>query len=116
MDKGSPVRMHLVVCVAIAALFALMAAPAAFAQSPEDIPGFEELPIPGGEDPAEDPGDGPADDPADDPQVDFPGGGVDTGAGGMAGEDGGGVALATAGALAVMGGATLVARRRSVRG
>lgn len=119
MTKGMPIRMRLSLAIAAALTVSAFAAPLAVAQSPDDIPGFDQLPLPGGEDPAAEPtptpggGDGGGGGTA--PQVDAPGGGVDTGAGGLAG-DGAPVALGAAGALAAMGGAVFVARRRLVRG
>lgn len=118
MTKGMPIRMRLSLAVAAALTVSAFAAPLAVAQSPDDIPGFDQLPLPGGEDPAAEPTESPTDGTGGDPsgpQVDAPGGGVDTGAGGLA-ADGAPVALGAAGALAAMGGAVFVARRRLVRG
>lgn len=117
MNKGVPFRTRLVVAMAVAVVVSVFVAPVAMAQSPDDIPGFDQLPIPGGEDPAEDPTEDPGGDPGTTdpgPQVDAPGGGVDTGAGGLA-EGERTLPLAAAGAVAAMGGATLIARRRAVR-
>lgn len=116
MTKGMPFRTRLALAFAAVLVVSAFAAPVALAQSPDDIPGFDQLPIPGGEDPAEDPTEDPGDPGTSDPgtQVDAPGGGVDTGAGGLA--DGGtALPLAAAGAVAAMGGAVLVARRRGLR-
>lgn len=120
VSKGLPFRMRLTLAVVAAVVLSAFAAPVALAQSPDDIPGFDQLPLPGGEDPAAEPSEAPGGGDGGGgggtgPQVDAPGGGVDTGAGGLAGS-GAPVALGAAGALAAMGGAVFVARRRIVRG
>jgi hypothetical protein len=118
MVKGVPFRTRLALALGAFALVAL-SGPAAFAQSPDDLPGFDQLPLPGGEDPSEeeepaeedetDDGAGTGADDAN--QVDAPGGGVDTGAGGLAGAPLA-APLAVAGTLAA-GGATVLVRRRT---
>lgn len=119
MEKGLPFRMRFALTLVAALVMTAFAAPMALAQSPDDIPGFDQIPIPGGETPSEDPtadpGDGGGGGGTDTPQVDAPGGGVDTGAGGLATGDSG-LPLAAAAAVAAMGGAVLVARRRTARG
>ena len=118
VTKGVPFRMRLGLVALAAVVLSAVAAPIAFAQSPDDIPGFDQLPIPGGEDPAAEPSEAPGGGGGggnDTPQVDAPGGGVDTGAGGLAGQDTA-LVLAAAGAVAAMGGAVYTARRRAVRG
>ena len=115
MTKGLPFRMRLALALGAVFVVSLLAAPLALAQSPDDIPGFDQLPIPGGEDPADDPADDPAgDDDSGDGniQVDAPGGGVDTGAGGLA-TDHAALTLVAAAAVASTGAAALVARRRT---
>jgi hypothetical protein len=118
VEKGLPFRMRFALTLVAALALTAFAAPMALAQSPDDIPGFDQIPIPGGETPSEDPttdpGDGSGGGGTDTPQVDAPGGGVDTGAGGLAG-DNGGLALVAAAALAATGGAVVVARRRAVQ-
>lgn len=120
MEKGLPFRMRFALTLVAALVMTAFAAPMALAQSPDDIPGFDQIPIPGGETPSEDPttdpGDGSGGGETDTPQVDAPGGGVDTGAGGLADSDSGmPVALTAAAAVAAMGGAVVVARRRAVQ-
>lgn len=119
VTKGVPFRMRLGLVALAAVVLSAVAAPIAFAQSPDDIPGFDQLPIPGGEDPAAEPSEAPGGGGGgggdNTPQVDAPGGGVDTGAGGLAGQDTA-LVLAAAGAVAAMGGAVYTARRRAVRG
>lgn len=118
MSEGRRFRIRSLLSLSAAVALVALSGTAALAQSPDDIPGFDQLPIPGGEDPADpdepapDPGPGAGDDTG--PQVDAPGGGVDTGAGGLAGEGSpAAVPLAVAGALTAGGGAVLVARRRA---
>lgn len=117
MNKGLPFRMRFALTLVAALAMTAFAAPMALAQSPDDIPGFDQIPIPGGDEPTEDPTDAPGDGGGggtDTPQVDAPGGGVDTGAGGLAGDDSA-LALTAAAAVAAMGGAVVMARRRAAQ-
>jgi hypothetical protein len=117
VDKGVPFRMRFALTLVAALAMAAFAAPMALAQSPDDIPGFDQLPIPGGDTPTEDPEPGEGDGgtgATETPQVDAPGGGVDTGAGGLATGEGA-LPLGAAAALAATGGAVLVARRRAAQ-
>jgi hypothetical protein len=118
VNKGLPLRMRFALTLVAALAMTAFAAPMALAQSPDDIPGFDQIPIPGGdeptEDPTTDPGDGSGGGETDTPQVDAPGGGVDTGAGGLAGDDSA-LALTAAAAVAAMGGAVVMARRRATQ-